>query len=72
MPLWPAAKLMDSVSSVDVHAARNQLQQLGISPLGAQQFLKGEPVPLRNDRLLLSRIVLQNHLSRSVIQADQA
>ena len=59
MPNWPAAKLGDAVIGVDHHAAARNLEKLGVSPLGAQQFLKGEAVLARNDRLVLSRIVLQ-------------
>jgi hypothetical protein len=60
MPNWPAAKLSDAVSGVDHHAAARHLQKLGVSPLGAQQFLTGEAVLSRGDRLALSRIVLQS------------
>src|SRR5262245_8097059 len=59
MPKWPAAKLSDGVIGVDHHAAARNLQKLGVSLFGAQQFLKGEAVLSRNDRLVLSRIVLQ-------------
>jgi hypothetical protein len=60
LPTWPAAKLGDAVIGADHHAAARNLQKLGVSPLGAQQFLKGEAVLSRNDRLVLSRIVLQS------------
>src|SRR5262245_26135255 len=59
MPNLPAVKLSDAVIGLDYHAAVRNLQKLGVSPLGAQQFLKGEAGLSRNDRLVLSRIVLQ-------------
>src|SRR5262245_57367468 len=59
MPNWPAAKLGDVGIGLDHPAAARTLQKLGVSPLGTQQFLKGEAVLSRNDRLVLSRIVLQ-------------
>lgn len=59
MPNWPAVKLGDVVTGVDHHTAARNLQKLGVSLLGAQQFLKGETVLSRDDRLVLSRIVLQ-------------
>ena len=59
MPLWPAVKLTDSVLGVDHHVAARNLQKLGVSPLGAQQFLSGAAVLSRADRLALSGIVLQ-------------
>jgi hypothetical protein len=65
MPNWPAVKLTDTVIGVDHHAATRNLQKLGVSPLGAQQFLKGEAVLSRQDRLVLSRIVLQGFGERA-------
>jgi hypothetical protein len=59
MPNWPGAKLGDTVIGLDLHVAARNLHRLGVSLLGAQQFLKGEAVLLQNDRLVLSRIVLQ-------------
>ena len=59
MPNWPAAELIDKGIGVDFHVAARNLQRLGVSPLGAQQCLKGEAVLFPTDRLALSRIVLQ-------------
>ena len=56
MPLWPAAKLMDSVVGVDVHAAVPRLQEIGLSALGARQALQAQPITSAADRDLVARI----------------
>src|SRR4029453_7920631 len=59
MPNLPAVKPGDTLIGLDRHVAASNLHKLGVSPLGAQQFLQGEAVLLQNDRAVLSRIVLQ-------------
>jgi hypothetical protein len=57
MPNWPAVKLTDAVVGVDIHTTAARLQQTGLSPLGAMQVLRGEPVTLVADRNIIAKIV---------------
>ena len=62
MPLWPAAKLGDSIVGVDVHAAEgrwlvHELTHAGVSRSGAAAFVRGEPVARREDRVRLAQLV---------------
>lgn len=59
MPNLPAAKLMDGLVGIDVHAITHivRLRQIGLSSLGATQVLGGQGITSAADRALEAGIV---------------
>ena len=64
MPNWPAVKMLDSVTGVDVPLSaadagklERLLMRVGISGVGARQFALGQPMTSPSDRQRTAKLL---------------